>query len=247
MCYDLLMPGDAQPNSDRTRLRRLPARGRHDREIVAAVLDEAFLCHLGFIVDGDPVVIPTAYGRAGDLIYIHGSAASRAMRAAAGGGLDVCFEVTLTDGLVLARSAFNHSLNYRSVIVYGRATEVADPDEKIAALRILSEHLVQGRWDDIRPPNSRELRATKVLRLPLTESSAKVRSGPPEDEAEDYSLPIWAGVIPLELRSEAAIPDPKLGSAPLPPPGYVASYSRPRPSAQAAPRPDLLTADEQQI
>ncbi len=192
----------------RTRVVREPQRAVYDREAVNQILDEAFLCHVGFAVDGQPYVIPTSYGRDKhkDVLYIHGSVASRMLRNL-NQGLPVCITVTLLDGLVLARSVFNHSMNYRSVVILGTATLVDDPAEKLAALRALSEHILPNRWDDSRQPNDKELKATSVLRLPITEFSAKVRVGPPVDDEEDYAFPTWAGVIPLEITSGQPIRD----------------------------------------
>jgi hypothetical protein len=175
-------------------------------------------------VDGQPFVIPTSYGRKDANLYIHGSAASRMLRQMKE-GVPVCITVTLLDGLVLARSVFNHSMNYRSVVVLGKATLVDDPEEKLLALRVLSEHILGGRWDDSRQPNERELKATSVLRVPIEEYSAKVRSGPPIDDVEDYSFPTWAGVIPLEIKAGIPINDPQLDPN-RPVPGYVKNYSR---------------------
>lgn len=215
---------ETQPPSARTRVVREPDRGVYDREEVYRILDEAFLCHVGFNVDGQPFVIPTSFGRKDANLYIHGSAASRMLRQMKD-AIPVCVTVTLIDGLVLARSVFNHSMNYRSVVVLGKATLVDDPEEKLAALRILSEHIIPGRWDDARQPNERELKATSVLRLPIEEFSAKVRTGPPIDDAEDYSFPTWAGVLPLALQPGAPIPDPNLETS-RELPAYIQSYSR---------------------
>src|SRR5438270_5785885 len=195
--------------TERTTLKRLPKRGEYDRDRVYAILDEAFVCHAGFVADGQPVVIPTGYGRIGDLLYIHGSAASRMLRTL-GEGIDVCVTVTLVDGLVLARSAFHHSFNYRSVVVFGRARVVTDRNEKMAALRAFTEHVIPGRWDEVREPNDSELKATTVLALPLQEASAKVRTGPPIDDEEDHALPVWAGVLPLRLATGEPIHDERL-------------------------------------
>jgi hypothetical protein len=184
-------------------------RGVYDRETVYRILDEGFLCHAGFVVDGQPFVIPTSYGRKDASLYIHGSAASRMLRQMKD-GVPVCITVTLLEGLVLARSIFNHSMNYRSVVILGKATLVDDPQEKLAALRILSEHILPGRWNDSRQPNERELKATSVLRVPIEEFSAKVRQGPPIDDEEDYSFPTWAGVVPLEMVAGAPIADARL-------------------------------------
>lgn len=212
------------PETDRTKLKRLPKRGHFDRETVYAILDEGFICHVGFVLDGQPFVIPTGYARAGDKLYIHGSQASRMLRNLAG-GVDACVTVTLLDGLVLARSAFHHSMNYRSVLVFGRATIVDEPSEKMAALLALSEHIIRGRWADVREPTDQEMKQTTVLCLPLEEASAKIRTGPPLDDEEDYALPIWAGVVPLKLVAGEPIKDPVL-SAELPVPDYAANYKR---------------------
>ena len=208
----------------RTRVVREAERGVYDRETAYRILDEAFLCHVGFVVDGQPFVIPTSYGRKDSNLYIHGSAASRMLRQLKE-AIPVCITVTLLDGLVLARSVFNHSMNYRSVVVLGKATLVDDPKEKLEALRTLSEHIIPGRWDDARQPNERELKATSVLRVPIEEFSAKVRTGPPIDDAEDYSFPTWAGVLPLEMRTGSPIPDAKLEKS-REVPNYVRNYSR---------------------
>jgi nitroimidazol reductase NimA-like FMN-containing flavoprotein (pyridoxamine 5'-phosphate oxidase superfamily) len=193
----------------RTRLVREADRAVYDRGAAYRILDEGFLCHVGFVIDGQPFVIPTSYGRNGDNLYIHGSAASRMLRHAKE-GVPVCVTVTLLDGLVLARSIFNHSMNYRSIVILGKATLVDDPAEKIEALRLLSEHIIPGRWADSRQPNERELKATSVLRLRIEEFSAKVRQGPPIDDEEDHSFPTWAGVVPLEMKAGAPIDDPRL-------------------------------------
>ena len=182
------------------RVKREPHRGAYDRETIDAILDEALLCHLGFEVDGRPYVIPTLHARAGDRLYVHGSAASRMLRHAAS-GMPMCATVTLFDGLVLARSVFNHSVNYRSVVVFGTATLVGD-DEKREALRVLTEQLAPGRWDEARQPTEKELKATSILSLPLDEASAKVRTGAEEDDPEDRDLPVWAGVVPVHLAAE---------------------------------------------
>jgi nitroimidazol reductase NimA-like FMN-containing flavoprotein (pyridoxamine 5'-phosphate oxidase superfamily) len=197
--------------TDRTRVRRLPNRGSYDRATVNAVLDAGFVCHVGFIDDGQPYVIPTGYARADDRIYIHGSTASRMVQSL-GSGIDVCVTVTLVDGFVLARSAFHHSVNYRSVIVFGRARAVTDPDEKLDALRRFTNHLVAGRFEEARRPTEQELKATAVLALALEEASAKVRTGPPVDDEEDYALQIWAGVIPLVTTTGEPVPDKGVGS-----------------------------------
>jgi nitroimidazol reductase NimA-like FMN-containing flavoprotein (pyridoxamine 5'-phosphate oxidase superfamily) len=208
----------------RTRVVREPQRAVYDREAINQILDEAFLCHVGFAVDGQPYVIPTSYGRDKnkDVVYIHGSVASRMLRNL-NQGLPVCITVTLLDGLVLARSVFNHSMNYRSVVLLGTATLVDDPTEKLAALRALSEHILPNRWDDSRQPNEKELKATSVLRLPIDEFSAKVRVGPPVDDEEDYAFPTWAGVIPLEITSGQPIRDERCQQEL---PEYLKHYSR---------------------
>ena len=212
------------PETDRTKLKRLPKRGHFDRETVYSILDEGFICHVGFVMDGQPFVIPTGYARAGDKLYVHGSQASRMLRNLAN-GLDACVTVTLLDGLVLARSAFHHSMNYRSVLVFGRATIVDDPSEKMAALLALSEHIIRGRWADVREPTDQEMKQTTVLCLPLEEASAKIRTGPPLDDEEDYALPIWAGVLPLKLVAGEPVKDPLL-TAEVPVPDYATNYKR---------------------
>ncbi|HEY7547540.1 MAG TPA: pyridoxamine 5'-phosphate oxidase family protein [Blastocatellia bacterium] len=209
--------------TERTTLKRLPKRGVFDREAVYRILDEAFICHVGFVVEGQPFVVPTGYGRRGDNLYIHGSAASRMLRSLAG-GLEVCVTVTLLDGLVLARSAFHHSMNYRSVMIFGPASLVEDEEEKLEALLAISEQIIPGRWDEVRPPNPTELKQTKVLRLPLTEVSAKVRTGPPLDDEEDYALAIWAGEIPLRLVASEPVADSRL-PADIPISRSAADYS----------------------
>jgi uncharacterized protein len=208
----------------RTTLKRLPQRGSYNRQLIDQILDEAFVCHVGFIVDGQPVVIPTGYARAGDNLLIHGSQASRMLRHLSE-GIDVCLTVTLIDGLVLARSAFHHSMNYRSVVVFGRAAMIEDPVEKTAALFALSEHMIPARWADVRKPNQSELQQTTVLSLPITEASAKVRTGPPLDEDEDYALDVWAGVIPLKLVAESPIADPRLPKQ-IAAPDYAQKFAR---------------------
>jgi nitroimidazol reductase NimA-like FMN-containing flavoprotein (pyridoxamine 5'-phosphate oxidase superfamily) len=222
--YVTLWPIMTFPQTDRTKLKRLPKRGHFDRETVYAILDEGFICHVGFAVDGKPFVIPTGYARVEDKLYIHGSQASRMLRSLAG-GLDACVTVTIVDGLVLARSAFHHSMNYRSVLVFGRATLVDDPKEKYDALLALSEHIVRGRWADVREPNEQEMKQTTVLCLPIEEASAKIRTGPPLDDEEDYALPMWAGVVPLKLVAGEPVDDPRLPPE-IPVPGYAAHYKR---------------------
>jgi uncharacterized protein len=215
---------EAQMPTARTRVVREAHRGVYDRESAYAILDEGFLCHVGFTVEGQPFVIPTLYGRQGDSLFLHGSAASRMLRQMKE-SLPVCVTVTLIDGLVLARSIFNQSMNYRSVVVLGKATAVNDPGEKLEALRLFSEHVIPGRWADVRPPSERELKQTSVLRLPIEEFSSKVRTGPPIDDEEDYSFPTWAGVVPLEIKSGDPIADERLlaGQAV---PKYAQRYAR---------------------
>jgi nitroimidazol reductase NimA-like FMN-containing flavoprotein (pyridoxamine 5'-phosphate oxidase superfamily) len=192
--------------TERSKLRRLPDRGSHEAEALNRILDAGFLAHIGFCVDGQPFVIPTLYGRDGDRLYLHGSAASRMLREL-DSGVPCCVTVTHVDGLVLARSAFHHSMNYRSVVAFGRARKIEDRERKVEALRIISEHLIRGRWADVRGPAENELKATGVLEFEMEEASAKVRTGGPKDDAEDYALPVWAGVLPLALTPSEPIPD----------------------------------------
>jgi uncharacterized protein len=212
----------AKAPTDRTRVRRVPQRGAYERDTIEAILDETLISHVGFVHDGHPVVIPTLHARLDDRLYLHGSAASRMLRTLAKGA-PVCVTATLVDGLVLARSAFHHSVNYRSVVVFGTATLVEPGDETVKALELFTEKLVPGRWDDVRPPTRQELKGTKVLSLPLGEASAKVRTGPPIDEDEDYDLPVWAGVLPLATQVAEPQPDPRLDPA-IETPGYVADW-----------------------
>lgn len=207
-----------------TTLKRLPDRGRFDRETVYSILDEAFICHVGFVADGKPVVIPTGFARDGDRLYIHGSAASRMLRDLSG-GIDVCLTVTLVDGLVLARSAFHHSINYRSVVIFGKAQLVDDDRQKMEALRLFTEHIIPGRWEEVRWPNEQEMKGTTVLAVELNEVSAKVRTGPPKDDEEDYNLPVWAGELPLNTIPGAPVDDPLLAPG-IEPPDYLKNYSR---------------------
>ena len=206
--------------TDRTRIHRLPERGNYDRATIDAILDEALICHVGFVVEGRPVVIPTIHARVGDHLYFHGSPAAGMLRTLRG-GLDACVTVTLLDGLVLARSAFHSSMNYRSVVVFGKAEEVSDRDEKLRVLEALVEHVCRGRSADARGPSEMELKQTLVLRVPIDEASAKIRTGPPKDDAEDYALPIWAGVLPLALIPSEAVSDNTLAV-----PEYVSKYRR---------------------
>jgi nitroimidazol reductase NimA-like FMN-containing flavoprotein (pyridoxamine 5'-phosphate oxidase superfamily) len=196
----------------RTKLGRLPNRGSHEPETVHAILDAAFLAHVGFQMEGQPFVIPTLYGRDEDKLYLHGSAASRMLRGL-DTGIPACVCVTIVDGLVLARSAFHHSMNYRSVVAFGTARKIEGAEEKTRALRIISEHLIAGRWSDVRGPSDKELKATAVLEFSIEEASAKIRTGPPVDDEEDYSLPVWAGVLPLRMEAKAAVPDPRLAAS----------------------------------
>ena len=215
---------DTPAPSARTRVVREAHRGVYERAAAYEILDGGFICHVGFVVDGQPFVIPTAYGRSGDNLYIHGSAASRMLR-----NLDkavpVCITVTLLEGLVLARSIFNHSMNYRSVVVLGAAVAVRDEQEKLESLRLLSEHILPGRWAESRLPNEKELKQTLVMRVPIEEFSAKVRQGPPIDDEEDYSFPTWAGVIPLNVVAGQPVNDPRLDPK-TPVPAYARAYSR---------------------
>lgn len=212
------------PQTQRTTLKRLPKRGHYDRDVVYQILDEGFICHVSFTVDGQPFVIPTGYARVDDRMFIHGSQVSRMLRTLAT-GIDVCVGVTLIDGLVLARSAFHHSVNYRSVVIFGRATIVEDREAKLAALFAFSEHVVPGRWNEVREPTEQELKATTVLSLPLEEVSAKVRTGPPVDDEEDYAMNVWAGVLPLQMTAGTPIGDPRLPEN-IPAPAYALAYTR---------------------
>ncbi|HTP69531.1 MAG TPA: pyridoxamine 5'-phosphate oxidase family protein [Dongiaceae bacterium] len=216
---------DTFPVTDRTRIVREANRAIYDRDAIYKILDEAFLCHVGFSDSaGQPFVIPTMFARVGDTLYFHGSAASRTLRGLSS-GIPVCITVTLADGLVLARSVFNHSMNYRSVVALGHAQLIDDSAEKVAALRAFTEKLIPGRWNDARQPNEKELKATSILKLPLAEVSAKVRTGDVEDDADDYALPVWAGVIPLRLVADPPLRDPRCDPA-IPTPSYAANYKR---------------------
>jgi hypothetical protein len=207
-------------------VKRLPARAAYDRATIHAILDEGLVCHIGFVADGQPFVLPTTYGRVGDRLYVHGAAASRMLRRLRD-GLPVCVTVTLLDGLVLARSAFHHSMNYRSVVIVGVAVEVTDPAEKVRALEAVVEHVVPGRWSSVRAPTSQELKATMVLSLPICEASAKVRTGPPLDDPADREIPCWAGEIPLRCLALPPVNDPHLPPGTTPP-ASVIGYSRRR-------------------
>ena len=205
--------------TDRSRLRRLPVRGSHELENIYRILDAGFLAHVGFQAQGQPFVIPTLFGRDGDKLYLHGSAASR-MVGELKSGVPACVTVTLMDGLVLARSAFHHSMNYRSVVAFGSAREIEDRDRKTEALRVISEHLLAGRWKDVREPAEKELKTTAVLEFTIEEASAKVRTGGPMDDEEDYALPVWAGILPLRLQADPPTPDARLAAG-TEPPDYV--------------------------
>ncbi|MER7489518.1 pyridoxamine 5'-phosphate oxidase family protein [Streptomyces sp. NPDC126497] len=217
-------PAATYPPTERTVPTRSPDRAAYDKDLVHAILDEGYVCHLGFVRDGAPVVLPTLYGRVGERLYVHGSTGSRPLRAAgqAGPGLPVCLTVTHVDALVLARSAFHHSINYRSVVVHGPAYDVTDPEEKRRALDALVDHVVPGRAADSRPASKKELAATAVIRLDLNEVSAKLRTGGVNDEPEDLSLPHWAGVVPLRKGYGAPLADPGLAPG-TGLPGYLAA------------------------
>lgn len=208
----------------KTQVKRAPKRCHYDFETVASILDEGLVCHVGFVIDQQPFVIPTAYGRIDDKVYIHGASASRMLKSLST-GIDVCLTVTLLDGLVLARSVYHHSMNYRSVVMFGTAQTVVNPAEKMTALKAFTEHVMRGRWDDVRSPSPSELAATSVLSLPIAEASAKIRTGPPTDDAADYSLPVWAGVLPLAPAPGTPIADPQLPQE-ISVPSNVRNYSR---------------------
>jgi len=210
--------------TEKTRVKRIPKRGVYDRETINKILDEAFICHVGFVAENQPYVIPTAFARIVDRLVIHGSAASRMMRSLSK-EIDVCVTVTLIDGLVLARSAFHHSMNYRSVVVFGKANIIEDEGEKYEALKAFTEHIVADRWAEVRPPSANELNATTVLSLELTEASAKIRTGNPVDDEEDYALDVWAGVLPLNLTTGKPISDDRLKNG-IPIPQNILNYSR---------------------
>jgi nitroimidazol reductase NimA-like FMN-containing flavoprotein (pyridoxamine 5'-phosphate oxidase superfamily) len=216
----------SEPASDRVRLRRKRERGSYEREVIDAILDEALIAHLGIAdEDGQPFVVPTLHARRGDVVYCHGSTASRTLRAL-GAGAPACLTVSLLDGLVLARSAMHHSANYRSAMLLGKATAVEEPAEKLAALAAIVEHIVPGRWRDVRAPTDNELKATSILAIPIEEASAKIRAADPLDDEQDYSLAAWAGVIPLVTEVRPPVPDPRLRAG-IEPPAYVTSYRRP--------------------
>ena len=219
---------DELSRTDRSTLRRLPQRGVYDLATVHSILDEGLICHVGFVVDGQPYVIPTIHVRVGEELFFHGSPASR-MLGALGQGVEVCVSVTLVDGLVLARSAFHHSMNYRSVVVFGTALPVASAEEKLRVLRALSDHLIKGRWQEVRSPAPNELKGTLVLSLPINEASAKVRTGPPIDDEDDYGLPVWAGVLPLKIVAAEPVADPRL-SEDIAPSSCITRYPGPGPA-----------------
>lgn len=210
--------------TSRTRVRRLPKRGHYEKETIYKILDEALVCRVGFVEDGQPIVIPTNFARVEDAIILHGAKASRMLKHIEAGH-PVCVEVTLVDGLVLARSVFHHSVNYRSVVVFGTGYGIEDDAAKMAALEAVTEHIIPGRWKEARQPNRKELKATRVVAIKINEASAKVRMGPPGDEPEDYSLPVWAGVLPLQETPLAPIRD-ELQTDPIPLPDYISKYSR---------------------
>jgi uncharacterized protein len=210
--------------SQRSKLRRIPKRGSQERELIYSILDEALVAHVGFVTDNQPFVIPMAYGRKGDRLYLHGSPVSRLIKTLEQ-GIDVCFTVTILDGLVIARSLFHHSMNYRSVVLFGKATLVISEEEKMQTLKAFTEHIISGRWQNARIPNDQELKGTTVLSLPIEEGSAKVRTGQPLDDPEDYSLPIWAGELPLKLTPGIPIADPHLAPE-IQIPNNLVNYSR---------------------
>jgi len=207
--------------TERTQVKRLPKRAVYDQAQVHAILDEGIICHVGFVVDGQPYVIPTGYARCGEQLYIHGSAASRMLREL-GQGAPLCVTVTLVDGLVLARSAFHHSINYRSVVILGSATP-CEGEEKLRGLKVVSDHIIPGRWAEVRPPNAIELRATSLLKVEITEASAKIRQGPPIDDEEDYALGCWAGELPLRLAPQEPVSEPRLATG-IAVPDYVRAF-----------------------
>jgi len=212
--------------TDRTKVRRHPERGTYDRETIYRILDEAFVCHLGFIVDGAPFVVPTNYVRVGDKLFLHGSTASRLMRTL-GSGAPFCLSVTLLDGIVLSPTATGHSVNYRSVVVMAKAEQIVDPQDKLAAMRDFVEYVIRGRWGEVRPPTEQELKATMVLSVPLVEASAKVRTGFAIDKGDEYAHAGWTGVIPFKWAAQTPVPDPR-GNADLPIPANLLNYTRPQ-------------------
>jgi nitroimidazol reductase NimA-like FMN-containing flavoprotein (pyridoxamine 5'-phosphate oxidase superfamily) len=217
-------PEHAPPPSERTTVRRRASRGVYDRAVINAILDEALICHVGFAIDSQPYVLPTIHARDGERLLLHGAAANRMLNAGAE-GVPLCVTVTLLDGIVLARSVFHHSMNYRSVVILGTAIEIVEQEMKMGAMRVLVEHVARGRWSDARQPSDEELRVTRILSIPIDEASAKVRIGPPIDDKDDYRLNYWAGVIPLGLAAGPPIPDPRLPEN-LSAPGYALDYRR---------------------
>jgi len=210
--------------TDQTRIKRLPERGRYDRETIYRILDEALICHVGFAEKGQPYVIPINFARVEDTIVLHGAKASRLLKHIEAGNL-VCVTVTIVDGLVLARSVFHHSVNYRSVVLFGKGRAVEDEQEKFAALKAITEHLIPGRWQEARLPNHKEMKATRVVSIKIDEASAKLRMGPPVDDQEDYTLPVWAGILPLEETPLSPIRDEHMAEH-ITLPEYIAGYSR---------------------
>jgi len=210
--------------TSKTRVRRIAERGVYERDTIYGILDEALICHVGLVENGQPFVLPTIHARQSARLLLHGSMGSRLLRYAVAGN-PLCITVTLLDGLVLARSAFHHSMNYRSVVLVGQAEEIVEREEKIEALRVLSEHIARGRWDEVRGPNEDELKQTRIVAVPIEEASAKVRVGPPGDEEEDYALDVWAGVVPLALEAGVPESDPLLRAG-VPVPDYVSTYRR---------------------
>ncbi len=210
--------------TEKNRIKRLPKRGRYDRETIYQILDEALICHVGFVVNKQPYVIPINFARVEDTIVLHGAKASRLLQHIEDGH-PVCVEATIVDGLVLARSVFHHSVNYRSVVLFGKGRPVHEEQEKLQALKAITEHLIPGRWAETRPPNHKELNATRVVSIRIDEASAKIRVGPPADDDEDYALPVWAGILPLEEQPLSPIRDERLSEA-VTLPGYISRYSR---------------------
>lgn len=215
-----------KPPSDRTRVKRLPDRGAYDKETIYSILDEGLVCHVAVVVEGQPLVVPMTYARSGNKLILHGAGGGRLMRVLKTGA-DLCVAVTHFDGIVLARAAFNHSMNYRSVMIFGSARSIEGEEEKLAAFREYFEHVIPGRWDDIRKPDHKELALTAVIELPLDEASAKIRTGPPSDDEEDNDPPVWTGLIPFELAPQPPVDDPELPMD-VPRPDYVDGYTRRR-------------------
>ena len=214
------------PITELNRVRRIPERGQYDRDTIYQIVDQALYCHVGFVHDNQPFVIPTIHARLDDTLVFHGAKASRLLKQIRAGN-SICVAITLLDGLVLARSVFNHSMNYRSVVLFGTGRAIEAEDEKLQALQALTEHIARGRWDDARKPNRRELDATAVVAMSIESASAKIRTGPPSDDEEDYDLPIWAGVLPIQLQALKPVNDPRLSDG-IPVPEYIMSYDRVR-------------------